>query len=125
MLCVLHGQAPTHSILTLDVVPCPVAVPRPGTYEVKLLNVEAWPLTAVGDRVFSVAAEGVVKLASLDLFVQAGNKYFVQTDNTFIVDVSSPAAACSMLACASNACWLYVYLQRSNMLHRIAHQSSC
>jgi hypothetical protein len=72
------------------------AVPGTGTYQVKLLNVEAY-WTAANKRIFSVSAGGIEVMKNIDLFAQAGNAAFVATDNTFLASVSHPPLPCMLL----------------------------
>lgn len=77
------------------------AIPVPnGTYDVTIKCMETW-WSAAGQRLFDVSAEGVTKLANLDLFATAGQ--FAAVDKTFSVTVSDGVLNLSFSASVDNA----------------------
>jgi Malectin domain/Carboxypeptidase regulatory-like domain/Glycosyl hydrolase family 52/Domain of unknown function (DUF4965) len=76
------------------------SIPVPnGTYQVTLKLAETWA-TAVGQRVFSVQAEGATVLSNLDLFAEVGAN--TVDDKTFTVTVSDGVLTLSSVANVQN-----------------------
>jgi hypothetical protein len=71
-----------------------------GTYDVTLKCMETW-WSGPGQRIFSVSAEGVTKLANIDLFATAGK--FTAVERTFSVDVADGVLNLWFFASVDNA----------------------